>query len=993
MFDVLIVYAPDDRAVAKSCADYLAKQGYRAEWASPVAKRGKAGDVVRAEVLSAKAVVVIWSTIGSRSRQLLREAEVAASTGRLVVAHVKTLPIGTAPADIQSFIVGPANEPERIGEALRAMGLHGASAGGPEPGLPPGSIEEAILADRSWTFVDGRGDPTLIHYFMRRFPAEEFSGKARARLSELAGVDEPDGNTRRPLFALLGSVLAGIAIGIGFFFFTPARKPVRVVVAAGGADGTYVRMMERYNAHLRPLGVELVANDQSSTGFGNVQLLADGRVQAAFIKGGFAGALRDPDYLNAERIKNRGSAWDHDWTKRLDRFHSLGRVAVEPLWVFTFGSAETHRLNELNGEPIHVGSMESGTRTLSALLLERNGVRFKPAMWLDHPLKVPKAGEPKPLGEARALFLQQPAETTMVQALLQNLAPEKQFDKSRIVRAAAFNPRGSRLAVALGDQTARVWDAKNGKEIALLKGHADEINDIVMSPDGRRVATAGDDDRIRIWDAATGTQLGEFAGSGKDINSVAYSHDGRFLVSASDSDRATMRDAETGAVVRYFGGQEDDVNSAAFSPDGKRVVTASRDSTAMVFNAETGDVLHVLVGHEKAVSSAQFSPDGKLIVTASWDGTARIWDAETGRARLILAGHTDLVRSAEFSPDGTRIITASWDDSARVWDVATGTLIRILNGLRSNVNAAGFSPDGKLAMTASQDGHIRLWDTTTWANVADFTTDGNAGGGKGHGPQRQLHLLNFEGDADAYISRYPFLSKVQLPKGAIALEPHIPAEPVTLLATSVALVVDRAWADQNKSLARAIADAIVHKPLPGIDETTRKPRMFFRSGQYPTLNEPEYEVSPLAPPIYKSGDLPFLLGKLARLTWMPFGVAAWIDEHAGTLVLSLVPLLGLLVPLVRAVPAIYNWTIRRQILYWYRRLQALERRLDFEERIAHPERTTPEIDRIDSAVSKIQVPLNYSDQYYDLRQHIEMVRQRLASRMAAAGAPPPPPRQ
>ena len=42
---------------------------------------------------------------------------------------------------------------------------------------------------------------------------------------------------------------------------------------------------------------------------------------------------------------------------------------------------------------------------------------------------------------------------------------------------------------------------------------------------------------------------------------------------------------------------------------------------------------------------------------------------------------------------------------------------------------------------------------------------------------------------------------------------------------------------------------------------------------------------------------------------------------------------------------------------------------------------TPEIERIDSAVSKIKVPLAYSDQYYDLRQHIELVRQRLEGRV------------
>jgi hypothetical protein len=33
-------------------------------------------------------------------------------------------------------------------------------------------------------------------------------------------------------------------------------------------------------------------------------------------------------------------------------------------------------------------------------------------------------------------------------------------------------------------------------------------------------------------------------------------------------------------------------------------------------------------------------------------------------------------------------------------------------------------------------------------------------------------------------------------------------------------------------------------------------------------------------------------------------------------------------------------------------------------------------------VSRIRVPLNFSDQYYDLRSHIDLVRQRLGARAA-----------
>ena len=988
MPDVLILFINEDRAAARTCGEYLTRVGYNVDFANPAPKRLRGNDEIRPDVLTAKAVVAIWSDRAAQSRTLQAEAEAAAAAGRLIGVHVKATPPTRLAADLRGLTVGSAAEPQHIADALRVYGVpaHGAADQSDAPDAP-NAVDESAIGERAWAFVDGRGDTLLLHRYMRRFTDAESNEKARHRLAELAGADEPDGNANRPLMALLGSVVAGILMGVLFVLLMPKRVPEKIYVAAAGADGAYQRIVARYNEHLRPLGLELVPSTAASSSMGNLQLLADGKVQAAFVKGGLAGALRDPDYMNEARMKDRGQGWEHDWNKRLDRFQSLGRVMQEPLWVFTFGSAETNKLSELNGEPIHVGSTESGTRTLASLLLERNGVRNRHGRWLDNPIAVPKPDDQRPLGEARAMFLLQPAETKLVQALLTKVAPEKEFDPGSVVRTAKFSPRGRRIAVALGDQTARIWASSNGKELAVRKGHEDEINDVAFSPDGRTVATAGDDDAIRIWNAETGAPIAKIVGSGKDINSVAFSPDGKFVVSGSDSDRATIREIATGTTVRRLEGHEDDVNAASYSPDGKRIVTASRDNTAIIWNAETGEPQRVLNGHTKAVSSAQFSHDGRLVVTASWDGTARLWDADTGRQRLILQGHTDLVRGAEFSPDDKRVITASWDDTARVWDVTTGAHIRTLNGLRSNVNGVGFSPDGKLAMTASQDGHIRLWDTATWANVADYKTEQE--GGKSNAHARKLHLLNFEADADAYIARYPFISKVLLPRGAVALEPHVPAEPVTLLATSVALVVDKTWADTHKSAVRAITDAIIHKPITGIDETTQKPRMFFRSGQFPTLNEPEYDVSPMAPPIYKSGDVPFLLGRLAKLNWVSFSTAAWIDEHAGTVVLSLIPLLGILIPLTRAVPAIYTWTVRRRILYWYRRLQALERRLDFEERLTRNGATTPEIERIDSAVSKIKVPLAYSDQYYDLRQHIELVRQRLQAKVAG-GVPPPP---
>ncbi|MEI9901140.1 MAG: hypothetical protein WDN31_14460 [Hyphomicrobium sp.] len=49
--------------------------------------------------------------------------------------------------------------------------------------------------------------------------------------------------------------------------------------------------------------------------------------------------------------------------------------------------------------------------------------------------------------------------------------------------------------------------------------------------------------------------------------------------------------------------------------------------------------------------------------------------------------------------------------------------------------------------------------------------------------------MNFALEADSYANRFPALTKVMLNRGAVEFEPLLPADDITLLATSAALVV------------------------------------------------------------------------------------------------------------------------------------------------------------------------------------------------------------
>jgi tetratricopeptide (TPR) repeat protein len=64
----------------------------------------------------------------------------------------------------------------------------------------------------------------------------------------------------------------------------------------------------------------------------------------------------------------------------------------------------------------------------------------------------------------------------------------------------AVSPDGARIVTGSHDNTARVWDAKTFAELAVLKGHTDEVSSVAVSPDGARIVTGSHDNTARVWD-------------------------------------------------------------------------------------------------------------------------------------------------------------------------------------------------------------------------------------------------------------------------------------------------------------------------------------------------------------------------------------------------------------------------------------------------------------------------------------------------------------
>ena len=230
-----------------------------------------------------------------------------------------------------------------------------------------------------------------------------------------------------------------------------------------------------------------------------------------------------------------------------------------------------------------------------------------------------------------------------------------------------------------------------------------------------------------------------------------------------------------------------------------------------------------------------------------------------------------------------------------------------------------------------------------------------------------VHLFNFT-QADGYTRRIHYLNKLQLPKGAIDLGEDLPAEDVQLIGPTVELIA-------REGLHPALSDLL----LEAAREVHGRPGIYRKRGEFPAPLEHEFRISPDAARYYASG-------KSFLYRTFPF----WVASLIARVIAVLVPVVLVLVPALRIVPALYRWRMTSRIYRWYGALQRLERdalapSVDAKRR----EELVRHLQDLENAVVKIVVPPAFGDLFYGLRGHISAVRESLlAAPVVALSAAP-----
>jgi len=225
---------------------------------------------------------------------------------------------------------------------------------------------------------------------------------------------------------------------------------------------------------------------------------------------------------------------------------------------------------------------------------------------------------------------------------------------------------------------------------------------------------------------------------------------------------------------------------------------------------------------------------------------------------------------------------------------------------------------------------------------------------------RDIRLFEFT-QADGYLRRFRYLSKLELPPGTFDLGANIPASGITMLAPTVELVA-------RAGLHPALSDLLIEAAR----DVHSRPGLLHAAGEFPAPLEHEYPISDDATRFYKSG-------KSWSYRYMPFWLASVVDR----VLVVVIPGLLVLVPTLRLIPTIYSWRIRTRIHRRYAELIALERVTLGATTEAEREPLRRRLEEIDKAVITLKIPASFVEQVYVLREHIKFVRERLAEAPAA----------
>lgn len=317
---------------------------------------------------------------------------------------------------------------------------------------------------------------------------------------------------------------------------------------------------------------------------------------------------------------------------------------------------------------------------------------------------------------------------------------------------AALSPDGN-LCVTGGirqkEHVISMWDMKTSAKIRsypyqVLKDlfYGLGVSRLAFSPDQTKIAVALNDNTIRIYEilkeeeslVLRGPMMQQIHGMDEVVKDIAFSFspDGRYIVGADHYIQSVHQwDLESGEILWSFDPPKS-VWDVVYSPEGEKIAAAGDDGTVWILDREGRLLSESMVPEmmlEKVIFKdgkiskkkdpvymmnircVRFSPDGKKLYTAHADGYIGVWETENmvyqTRFQPDREAYAD-VHNMCLSADGHFLASAGSRSEVILWDLEMKKRAGVLNLYHSRAEDLCFGPDD-VSMITSGGPNLTLW--------------------------------------------------------------------------------------------------------------------------------------------------------------------------------------------------------------------------------------------------------------------------------------------
>ena len=254
----------------------------------------------------------------------------------------------------------------------------------------------------------------------------------------------------------------------------------------------------------------------------------------------------------------------------------------------------------------------------------------------------------------------------------------------------AWSPCGRFIASPSEDKTIRIWDANNGKCLAVLEGHQGHVICVAWAPTGEELASGSDDSTICVW--------GNF-----DFFHVSRSHE---QSKSANHARATLA------------GHKDGVKCVTWAPNGETFASAGMDKSVKIWNRESLRPERTIDSFANPVLAAMWAPNGRFLGIGEMHGVVSLYDNATGKVCELGRHSAADAHGIAWWPGGQILVTSAGDNTIRLWDVEQRAQTDLIEGHTASVRSVSVASDGQLLASKSQDGTVRVWRTDGWSEIA-----------------------------------------------------------------------------------------------------------------------------------------------------------------------------------------------------------------------------------------------------------------------------------